>query len=142
MNQQILTKKQGDYNYSQGQHDQNYQVLSHHSSRELKLSSNERAGGDLMFNHHYERFGTQCSFSDRCSSDGPNFSGPGGPNHGDHRTFGPDDFDDTTFKIGRCGQTESDEDVRFYRDIEIRLKIEPLTLKLLQSITSKVRNHV
>ena len=32
--------------------------------------------------------------------------------------------------------------MRLFRDIEIRLKIEPLTLKLLHSITEKIRAHV
>lgn len=49
---------------------------------------------------------------------------------------------ENTIKIGRGGSGDADEDVRLFRDIEIRLKIEPLTLKLLHSITEKIRAHV
>jgi hypothetical protein len=49
---------------------------------------------------------------------------------------------ENTIKIGRGGSGDADEDVRLFRDIEIRLKIEPLTLKLLHSITEKIRIHV
>lgn len=35
-----------------------------------------------------------------------------------------------------------DEDIRLFRDIEIRLKIEPLTIKLIHSITERIRTHV
>ena len=46
---------------------------------------------------------------------------------------------ENTIKIGRGGSGDSDEDVRLFRDIEIRLKIEPLSLKLLQNITERIR---
>lgn len=49
---------------------------------------------------------------------------------------------DNTIKIGRGGAGDYDEDVRLFRDIEIRLKIEPLSLKLLHSITEKIRGHM
>lgn len=49
---------------------------------------------------------------------------------------------ENTIKIGRGGSGDADEDVRLFRDIEIRMKIEPLTLKLLHSITDKIRAHV
>ena len=39
------------------------------------------------------------------------------------------------FKIGKGGEMDTEEDVKLYRDIEIRLKIEPLTLGLIKSIT-------
>lgn len=56
------------------------------------------------------------SFSERCSSiDGDRL---------------PEEAEEN-FKIGRGGVADSDEDVRLFRDIEIRLKIEPLSLKLL-----------
>jgi hypothetical protein len=43
------------------------------------------------------------------------------------------------FNIGRGGSGDTEEDVHLYRDIEIRLKIEPLSLKLLQGITDRIR---
>ncbi len=49
---------------------------------------------------------------------------------------------ENTIKIGRGGSGDADEDVRLFRDIEIRLKIEPLTLKLLHSITERIRGHM
>lgn len=69
------------------------------------------------------------SFSERCSSiDGD-------------RLPAQEEVEDT-FKIGRGGVADSDEDVRLFRDIEIRLKIEPLSLKLLQGITDRIRAHM
>lgn len=49
---------------------------------------------------------------------------------------------ENTIKIGRGGSGDADEDVRLFRDIEIRLKIEPLSLKLLHSITERIRTHM
>jgi hypothetical protein len=49
---------------------------------------------------------------------------------------------ENTIKIGRGGVGDLEEDVRLFRDIEIRLKIEPLSIKLIHSITERIRTHV
>jgi hypothetical protein len=41
-----------------------------------------------------------------------------------------------------AGVGDLEEDVRLFRDIEIRLKIEPLSIKLIHSITERIRTHV
>ena len=49
---------------------------------------------------------------------------------------------ENTIKIGRGGDGDMDEDIKLFRDIEIRLKIEPLTIKLIHNITERIRAHV
>lgn len=44
--------------------------------------------------------------------------------------------------MGKGGIGDSEEDVRLFRDIEIRLKIEPLSLKLLNGINERIRAHL
>jgi hypothetical protein len=68
------------------------------------------------------------SFSERCSS----------INNDDRAHV--NEYDN--FKIGKGGIGDSDEDVRLYRDIEIRLKIEPLSVKLLTGINDRIRSHL
>jgi hypothetical protein len=83
-----------------------------------------------------------------------------GGNIGDDLILSPNNFDqnpdsfterfssidhdelENTIKIGRGGAGDLDDDVRLFRDIEIRLKIEPLTIKLIHSITERIRTHV
>jgi len=97
-------------------------------------------GENLLFNSNDGMFsgdrvfgagGKPDSFSDRFSSIDL-----------DKAPAGYQDDLENTLKIGRGGSGDADEDVRLFRDIEIRLKIEPLTLKLLHSITERIRAHV
>jgi hypothetical protein len=78
------------------------------------------------------------------SNDGLLFSGDRGVLQFSDRFSSIEQNDEleNTIKIGRGGSGDFDEDVRLFRDIEIRLKIEPLSLKLLHSITERIRGHM